>query len=97
MGTIVTAVYEHGVVHPLHPLDREEHRTVRLRVLLEPPDAAERMIQALVQAGQITPPPAILRSPPSSEEDRLESTEILGRTRGTALSAVIIEELGEWC
>jgi predicted DNA-binding antitoxin AbrB/MazE fold protein len=96
MGTIVTAVYEHGVLRPLHPLDLEEHQTVRLQVLPEPSDDVERVIQSLVQAGLLTPPPGHSEITPPSEEDRLELAEILGRTPGKPLSEVILEERGEW-
>ena len=62
MAEIVTAVYEKGV---LQPLNLKEQQTVRLQVLPEESeDEAEEVIQALVEAGLLTPPPATLRWPP---------------------------------
>ena len=93
MAEIVTAVYEKGVLRPLQPLNLEERQTVRLQVLPEEPDnEIEKVIQALVEAGLLTPPPGHSEVDPVSEEERRELASILGRAPGKPLSEIIIEE-----
>jgi predicted DNA-binding antitoxin AbrB/MazE fold protein len=97
MAEIVTAVYEKGVLRPLQPLNLEERQTVRLQVLPEKPDSeVEQVIQALVEAGLLTPPPGHSEVDPVSEEERRELARILGQAPGKPLSEIIIEERGEW-
>ena len=96
MTEVVTAVYERGVLRPLHPVDLREHQTVRLQVLPEVEDDVELVIEALVQAGLLTPPPGHSEIPSLSAEARQELAERLGRVQGKPLSEVIIEERGEW-
>ena len=97
MAEIVTAVYEKGVLRPLQPLNLEERQTVRLQVLPEEQDSnAEEVIQALVEAGLLTPPLGHSDVDPISEEERRELAEILGQAPGKPLSEIIIEERGEW-
>ena len=97
MAEIVTAVYEKGVLRPLQPLNLEERQTVRLQVLPEEPDnEIEKVIQALVEAGLLTPPPGHSEVDPVSEEERRELACILGQAPGKPLSEIIIEERGEW-
>ena len=97
MAEIVTAVYEKGVLRPLQPLNLKERQTVRLQVLPEEPeDKAEEVIQALVKAGLLTPPPGHSEVAPISEEERHELAEILGQAPGKPLSEIIIEERGDW-
>ncbi len=97
MAEIVTAVYEKGILRPLQPLSLRERQTVRIQVLLEEPaDGVEKVIQKLVQAGVITPPPGHSEVDPISEEERRELAAILGRAPGKPLSEIIIEERGEW-
>jgi predicted DNA-binding antitoxin AbrB/MazE fold protein len=97
MAEIVTAVYEKGVLRPLQPLNLEERQTVRLQVLPEEPESeVEQVIQALVEAGLLTPPPGHSEVDPVSEEERRELARILGQAPGKPLSEIIIEERGEW-
>ena len=97
MAEIVTAVYEKGVLRPLQPLNLEERQTVRLQVLPEEQDSnAEEVIQALVEAGLLTPPLGHSDVDPISEEERRELAEVLGQASGKPLSEIIIEERGEW-
>ena len=95
MTEIVTAVYEKGLLRPLQPLDLQERQTVRIQVLPEPADKVEKVIQRLVQAGVITPPPGYSDVDPVSEEERRELADIMGRAPGKPLSEIIIEERGE--
>jgi predicted DNA-binding antitoxin AbrB/MazE fold protein len=97
MAEIVTAVYEKGMLRPLQPLNLRERQTVRIQVLPEEAaDEVEKVIQKLIQAGVITPPPGHSEVDPLSEEERRELAEILGRAPGKPLSEIIIEERGEW-
>jgi predicted DNA-binding antitoxin AbrB/MazE fold protein len=96
MAEIVTAVYEQGVLRPLHPLELKEHQRVRLQVLPEPLEKVEHAIRALIQAGLLTPPPGHSDISPLSEQERHELSELLGRVPGKPLSQIIIEERGEW-
>ena len=97
MAEIVTAVYEKGVLRPLQPLNLEERQTVRLQVLPEEQDSnAEEVIQALVEAGLLTPPLGHSDVDPTSEEERRELAKVLGQAPGKHLSEIIIEERGEW-
>jgi predicted DNA-binding antitoxin AbrB/MazE fold protein len=97
MPEIVTAVYENGVLRLLSPLNLRERQTVRIQILPEEPaDEAEQVIQTLVAAGLITPPPGNSNVDPVSEEERRELAEILGKAPGKPLSEIIIEERGEW-
>jgi predicted DNA-binding antitoxin AbrB/MazE fold protein len=92
---IVKAVYEQGVLRPLHPVDLRDHQTVRLQVLPEPLDDVDLAIEALVQAGLLTPPSGHSDIPSPSEKERRELAERLGRAPGKPLSEIIIEERGE--
>ena len=93
MAEIVTAVYEKGVLRPLQPLNLEERQMVRLQVLPEETDnEVEKVIQALVEAGLLTPPLGHSDIDPISEEERRELAEILGQAPGKPLSEIIIEE-----
>lgn len=97
MSEIVTAVYENGVLRPLRPLHLRERQTVRIQVLPEEAaDEVEQVIQTLVAAGLLTPPPGHSEVDPVSEEERRELAEILGRAPGKPLSEIIIEDRGEW-
>ena len=96
MAEIVTAVYERGVLRPLQPVDLREHQTVRLHLLPGPDDDVELVIEALVQAGLLTPPAGHSEIPSPSAEERQALAARLGQGGGKPLSEVIIEERGEW-
>ena len=96
MAEIVTAVYEHGVLRPLHPVHLRERQTVRLKVLPEAADDVELAIQALVSDGLLTPPPGRSEIPAPSAEERRELARRLGQVPGKPLSRIIAEERGEW-
>ena len=97
MAEIVTAVYEKGMLRPLRPLNLREQQTVRIQVLPEEPaNGVEAVLQKLITAGVITPPPGYSEVDPISEEERRELAEMLGQAPGKPLSEIIIEERGEW-
>jgi predicted DNA-binding antitoxin AbrB/MazE fold protein len=96
LAKIVTAGYERGVLRPLHPVDLREHQTVRLQVLAEATEDVELAIQALVQAGLLSPPPGRSDIPTPSAEERRKLARVLGQAPGRPLSEIIMEERGEW-
>jgi predicted DNA-binding antitoxin AbrB/MazE fold protein len=94
VDTIVTAVYEQGVLRLLQPLPLPEHTCVRIQVLEtgegEEMDKVRRAEAVLIAAGLIkplTPPPDL----PQVSEKRL--AEVADRYAvGGPLSEVIIAE-----
>ena len=103
MPDVITAVYENGVLRPLMPLPLQERQTVEragmpVRFQILPNllvDETERVVQDLVIAGLLTPPPGHSDIEPISEEKRSELAEILGKASNGRLSEMIIEERGE--
>jgi predicted DNA-binding antitoxin AbrB/MazE fold protein len=103
MTEIITAVYENGVLRPTRPLALRERETVRIQIVSEPTTAPsqeaeaeaelDRIIQELVQAGILTPPPGRSDVEPLSEAER-ELADRLGRAPGKPLSEIIIEDRG---
>ncbi|MBU0493030.1 MAG: antitoxin family protein [Chloroflexi bacterium] len=97
MPDIVTAVYENGILRPVQPLNLRERQTVRLQVLPdEPTDEMDLVLQALVAAGLITPPPGHSDVTPISDKERHRLARRLGQAPGKPLSEIIIEERGPW-
>ncbi|MBD2775746.1 antitoxin family protein [Iningainema tapete] len=95
MPEIITAVYENGVLRPLNPLYLQEHQTVRIQVLNEEPAMdAEQIIQSLVAAGLVSPPPRRGDVEPVSEQAWRELTQRLEASPSKPLSEIIIEERG---
>lgn len=100
MSTVITATYENGMLRPEHPLNLEEHKTIRLRLLLdeEADDETTDPVQILVEAGLMRMPPDKDSIPPDpvSEAERRRIAEVLGRVPGKPLSEILIEDRGEW-
>lgn len=97
MSTIVTAVYEKGLLRPLQPLRLLEHQTVQLQILAEEVVSdVQHILAKLVADGLITPPPGKSDIEPLSEAERTALAETLGQATAKPLSEVIIEERGEW-
>ncbi len=95
MSEIITAVYLNGMLRPQNPLSLTDGQTVRLQVLtLEASSEAEQIIQSLVAAGLVTPPPHRGDVEPVSEEEWRELTQRLEASPGKPLSEIIIEERG---
>lgn len=101
MSGLITAVYENGILRPLHPIPFREKETVQLQVVpLTPQDdksEREEIFQLFVEAGLMqtsqlkkTPPP----SDPVSAIERQEIADILGQVPGKPLSQIVIEERG---
>ena len=98
MAEIVTAVYEKGVLRPLHAINLQERQQVRLQVLPEESSADEvaEAIRILVEAGLMrSPPRGAPPSDPVSEKERLALAKRLSRAQGKSLSEIVIEERGE--
>ena len=63
----VTAVYEEGVLRPMQRLNLREKQTVQIQILQEPNESLDaeeeseeemnRILESLVEAGILTPPP----------------------------------------
>lgn len=95
MTEIITAVYENGVLRPLTALPLQENQTVQIQILHEEPeDEATKILQTLVAAGLVTPPPHKGTVKPVSESERRELAVILGQCPGKPLSQIIIEDRG---
>ena len=94
MNTIVTAVYEQGVLRLLQPLTLPEHARVRIQVLdaehVQAMDEASRAEGVLVAAGLIKPPYPPLDLPQISEKRLAEVADRYAV--GGPLSEVIIAE-----
>jgi predicted DNA-binding antitoxin AbrB/MazE fold protein len=96
MSEIITAVYSNGMLRPQNPLSLTDGQTVRLQVLTEEAEEeAEQIIQSLVAAGLVTPPPHRSDVEPVSEEAWRELTQRLEAYAGKPLSDIIIEERGQ--
>ncbi|MBV8885048.1 MAG: antitoxin family protein [Chroococcidiopsidaceae cyanobacterium CP_BM_RX_35] len=97
MSEIITAVYENGVLRPQAHLSLPDGQTVRIQILTsEPATEAEQVIQSLVAAGLVTPPPRRGDVEPVSEEAWRELTARLEASPGKPLSEIIIEERGPY-
>jgi predicted DNA-binding antitoxin AbrB/MazE fold protein len=94
--SMITAIYENGVLRPLSPLSLPEHTRVQIQVQSEPrqDNAAEhrrRLHEVLVAAGLSLPtPPDMPNAQLLSAERREELAKILGDSG--PLSDLIIEE-----
>lgn len=97
--TIITAVYENGLLRPLTPLNLVDGQIVRLQVLptdtpLE--DESTAVERVLVAAGLMRPRPETIPPTPISDAERRELADRLGRQPGKPLSEIIIEGRGPW-
>lgn len=102
MPEMITAIYENGILRPLHPLYFRERETVHLQILPPKPQnnksEREEILQLLVtvglmQASQLkksaSPPPN-----PVSKTERQKLADILGQSPGKPLTEIVIEERG---
>lgn len=97
MSAIVRAVYEQGVLRPLHPLDLREQQRVRIQIWLEEASDEEEIMRLLVGAGLMRPRPRHDLPPlPLSDEERRALADRIGRAPGKPVSEIVIEERGEW-
>ena len=97
--TMITAVYEKGLLRPLTPLNLTDRQTVRLQIVPEKTRAeADEVRDILAAAGLMLPRADQLERPPAplSEEERRRLADQLGRLPGKPLSEIIIEDRGPW-
>jgi predicted DNA-binding antitoxin AbrB/MazE fold protein len=97
--TLITAVYEKGLLRPLTPLNLTDRQTVRLQMLPEETRTeADEVRDILVAAGLMLPRAEQRERPPAplSEEERRRLADQLGRLPGKPLSEIIIEDRGPW-
>jgi predicted DNA-binding antitoxin AbrB/MazE fold protein len=95
MSEIITAVYENGVLRPRNHLSLQDGQTVRIQIFTEEKaHEAGQIIQSLVAAGLVTPPPLWSDVEPVSAEAWRELTQRLEASPGKPLSEIIIEERG---
>lgn len=96
MVQVITAVYERGVLRPLKRLKLAENQTVQLQIITEPDVAsAETIVQKLIAAGLLTPPPEPEAVPRYSQAERQQTADLLGHAAAIPLSQMIIEDRGE--
>ncbi len=99
MTKTITAVYEHGVLRPLTPLDLPEHSQVEINVRTIPgaPDADARreQVRAALESAGILAPVAPAAVPPLREPERAALAEHLAVPGATPLSQIIIEDREE--
>ena len=93
MGTVITAVYEKGVLRPLTPLTLAERQTVKIQLL--PADEAGQIVQELAGAGLLTLPTGHSDVSPVSVEERRDLADRIGQATRRPLSQMIIAERNE--
>ena len=100
----VEAIYENGMLRPVRPLNLRERQTVYIQIIpsesvelsgTEAEQEMESIIQNLIQAGLLTPPPGCSDVESMSDQERIQLAEELGRAPGKPLSEIIIEDRGE--
>ncbi len=94
--SMITAIYEQGVLRPLTPLPLQEKQTVQIQILMaDTSDQMQQAILALTTAGLITPPPGQSAAVHLSDEERRALADRLGKAATKPLSEIIIEERGQ--
>jgi predicted DNA-binding antitoxin AbrB/MazE fold protein len=97
MTSMITVVYENGVLRPLAPLPLRERQRLQIQIMPTPTtDEAEQLMNALLEARLITPPPGKSDIAPPSDEERRELANRLGQAISKPISEIIIEDRGEW-
>jgi predicted DNA-binding antitoxin AbrB/MazE fold protein len=93
--SIVTAVYERGMLRLLQPVTLDERQKVRIQLLPEDSaDMVDEVLQALIATGLLTAPSDRSNAEPLSEAKRQDLADRLGSLPGRPLSEIIIEERG---
>ena len=97
MSHIISAVYEHGVLHPLTALKLQEHQRILMQILPEyPQETVEHVLEWLIRIGRLSPPQPAEDIAPCSENERIQLAQTLGEATTVTLSTFILEERGEW-
>ncbi len=96
MNQIISAVYEHGRIYPLEPLNINENQRVKVQIVPDTlSDKSEQIVQFLIQIGLLTPPAGHSQMESVSEEERSRVAEILAKAASKPLSEMIIEDRGQ--
>ena len=99
MAEIVRAVYEHGILRPLTPLDLPEHSQVEIEVRPIPgtldPHLEREKVRAALEAAGILAPVAVSERPPLTETERAALADHLAVPDAMPLSRIIIEDRDE--
>jgi len=96
MSQVITAVYEHGALHPVAPLNLPEHQRVQIQIVREESQKTiEQTLEWLTSIGRISPPQRNNDKPPCSDEERAELAHELGKAVSTPLSQTILDDRGE--
>ena len=97
MSHVITAVYEHGALHPVTPLNLQEHQRVQVHIIQEDSqETIEQILEWLTRIGRLSPPQYSEAIAPVSETERAKLAQTLGEAISTPLSHVILDERGEW-
>jgi predicted DNA-binding antitoxin AbrB/MazE fold protein len=94
MVETITATYRDGTLHPLQPLQLQEHHTIQLQILAPIANPALSILDNLRNSGFVT-----IATPPLSNtisDQTLES--LVSQLPATQIptSQTIIEDRGEW-
>ncbi len=96
MSHVITAVYEHGALHPLTPLGLHEHQRVHVQIVPEEhQDTIEHVLEWLTRIGRVSPPQRG-GGAPCSDPERAQLAQALGKATSVPLSAAILDERGAW-
>jgi predicted DNA-binding antitoxin AbrB/MazE fold protein len=96
MNRIISAVYEHGRIYPLEPLNINENQRLKVQIVPEIlSDQSEHVVQFLIQTGLLTPPAGHSQMKSVPEEERSRLAAILAKAASKPLSEMIIEERGQ--
>ena len=97
MFSLIPAIYENGVIRPLHPLSLAEGQSLQVQIIVdESLIELQNIAQSLEATGIITPPPYADDIAPVPAKDWQELSERLKTLTGKPLSELIIEERGTW-
>lgn len=93
INKLITAVYEHGQIHPLEPLNIHEKQKLKILILPDSlPDRSEQIVQLLTKIGLLTLPQGFSTIKPMTEQERSRLAKVLAQAASKPLSKMIIEE-----
>lgn len=97
MSTLISAIYENGIIRPLQPLSFKEGQPLQIQIVMdESVNELQQITQSLEVAGILTPPPHADNTQPVTETQWQALTERLKALPGKTLSEIIIEERRTW-
>ena len=101
MPETIRAVYENGVLRPLHPVSLSESEHVCLEVVFRVPPVEPEVRQQIQTLLEKASQQVKIRKPtgkvdPAVEAERHQLAEELGKIPGKPLSEIAIEQRGPW-